>query len=158
MKFLRLLPLLCASLLFLPACQNTAAKFGEITVTVVDIRPAGGTVFESQAVLTLRFINENVTPFGITGTTHKLYLNGQYVGKAVNDQAFGIAPLNTSTREVTLMLENTALLRQLLALRGQTEIAYRLDTVILTRDGDMTAKLPTRTEDRLDLAALQGLK
>lgn len=158
MKYLRLLPLLCASLLFLPACQNVAARLGEVTVTVVDIRPAGGTVFESQAVLTLRFINENVTPFGITGTTHKLYLNGKYVGKAVNDQAFGIPPLNTTTREVTLMLENTALLRQLLALRGETEVSYRLDTVILLRDGDMTVKLPTRTEDRLDLQALQGLR
>ncbi len=158
MKFLRLLPLLCASLLFLPGCQNTSAKLGEITVTVVDIRPAGGTIFESQAVLTLRFINENVMPFGINGTTHKLYLNGKYVGKAVNDQAFGIPPLNTATREVTLMLENTALLRQVLALRGETEIAYRLETIILKREGDLTLKLPTRTEDRLDLKTLQDLR
>lgn len=158
MRILRLLPLLCASLLFLPGCQNHASKLGEITVNVVNLRPAGGTIFESQAVLTLRFINENVMPFGIAGTTHKLFLNGQYVGKAVNDQAFGIPPLNTATREVTLLLENTALLRQVLALRGESAITYRLETVILTKEGDLTLKLPTRTEDRLDLKALQGLQ
>ena len=45
-----------------------------------------------------------------------------------------------------------------LTLRGESEIAYRLETVILTKEGDLTIKLPTRTEDRLDLKTLQDLR
>jgi len=154
MKLSRLLPWLCASVLLFTGCQNIQSKLGEITVTVVDLKPAGGTLLESQAVLTLRFVNENIMPFGFTGTTHKLYLNGTYVGKAVNNQSFGLPPLSTTTRDVTLMLENLALVQQVLAMRGKTTISYRLDSVIITREGDNDLKMPVKTQGTLDLQAL----
>jgi LEA14-like dessication related protein len=93
-------------------------------------------------------------PFGFSGTTHKLYLNGTYVGKAVNNQAFGLPPLSTTTRDVTLMLENLALVQQVIAMRGKTTISYRLDSVIITREGDNDLKMPVKTQGTLDLQAL----
>jgi LEA14-like dessication related protein len=154
MKFPRLLPLLAACTLLFAACQSNSAKLGEISVTIVDLQPAGGTLLESRAVLTLRFVNENIRPFGFSGTTHKLYLNGTYVGKAVNREPFGLPPLSTTTRDVTLMLENIALVQQVLAMRGQTAISYRLDSVIFTKEGDDELKLPTQTKGTLDLQSL----
>ena len=154
MTFSRLLPLLVACTLLFSACQNKTAQLGEISVTIVDLQPAGATLLESRAVLTLRFVNENITPFGFAGTSHKLYLNGTYVGKAVNQEPFGLPPLSTTTRNVTLMLENIALVQQVLAMRGQTAVSYRLDSVIFTKEGDDELKLPTQTKGTLDLQAL----
>jgi LEA14-like dessication related protein len=154
MKLSRLLTLLGVCLLLFAGCQNRTSKLGEISVTVVDLRPVGSTLLESQAVLTLRFVNENVMPFGFAGTSHKLHLNGSYVGQAVSNEPFGMQPLSTTTREVTLMLENLALVQQVLAMRGQGTVSYRLDSIIFTKEGDDTLKLPTKTQGTLDLQAL----
>lgn len=154
MRFLRLLPLLCCCTFLFTGCANYTSKLGEISVTVVDLKPAGGTLLESRAILTLRFVNENVMPFGFDGTSHKLYLNGAYVGKAVNNEPFGLQPLSTTTRDVNLMLENIALVQQVLAMRGQTTVTYRLDSVIFMKEGDNKYKLPNKTQGTLDLQAL----
>ncbi|MBP9913014.1 MAG: hypothetical protein KBF26_06350 [Opitutaceae bacterium] len=150
----RLLPLfLCVCGLVLAGCQ-TKSKLGELGVSLVDIKPLSGTVLESQVVVTLRFVNENIVPFGISGTSHKLYLNGGYVGKAVNNEPFGLQPLTTTTRDVTLMLENLALLQQVIAMNGQTSVSYRLENILFTNEGDDKVQLRSETKGTLDLGSL----
>lgn len=140
--------------LVLAGCQSAGSKLGEISVSLVDIKPAGATVFESRAVLTLRFMNENVVPFGISGTSHKVYLNGTYVGKAVNNEPIGLQPLTTATRDVTLLLENTALLKQIMGLGRTTTINYRLENTVFTLDGDDKVQIRSETKGSLDLQGL----
>lgn len=155
MSFPRLFTLLFLAVGFvLAGCQSTTAKYGEISVSLVDIKPVGASVFESRAVLTLRFMNENVVPFGISGTAHKVYLNGTYVGKAVNNQPIGLPPLTTATRDVTLMLENSALLKELMGLGRSSTISYRLENTIYTLDGEDKVQLRSETKGSLDVQGL----
>jgi len=157
MNFSRLITfLLVACGLVLAGCQSAASKLGEIGVTLVDIKPEGATVFESRAVLTLRFVNENLVPFGISGTSHKVYLNGTYVGKAVNNEPIGLQPLTTTTRDVTVLLENTALLKELMGLGRSSTVSYRLENVIFTLDGEDKVQLKSETKGSLDLQSLSN--
>jgi len=105
-------------------------KPGGVTETIVDFRPTEASLAEGRAVMKLRFTNENVSPLGFSSSTHKLYLNGSYVGKAVGDQPFGIPPLNSVTQDETVHLENVALVRQLMASRDTQTAAYRLESVL----------------------------
>jgi LEA14-like dessication related protein len=148
-----LLVLLGLGALVFGGCQSRS-ELGEITVSVVDLRPTGGTLFESQANLTLRFVNENIVPLGYTGATHKLYLNGSYIGKAVDNQPMGLAPTSTTTRDVTLLVENLALIRQLMAIRNEGMVTYRLESLIFSKQGDEKLQNKTETTGTLDLQGL----
>ena len=98
--------------LLLAGCQ-TRSSIGEISVTVVDFQPTGSSLAEARAIMALRFINENLAPVAFTSSTHKLYLNGTYVGKVLNNQAVGIPAANTSTVDVSVFFGNPGLVRQL---------------------------------------------
>lgn len=155
MNFSRLITLLLVACSFvLAGCQSAGSKLGEIGVSLVDIKPVGATVFESRAVLTLRFVNENVVPFGISGTAHKVYLNGSYIGKAVNNEPIGLQPLTTTTRDVTVLLENTALLKELMGLGRSSTVSYRLENTIFTLDGDDKVQIRSETKGSVDLQAI----
>lgn len=155
MRFSRLIPLWFAFTLLFAGCQSDNKRLGAISVSVVDLKPAGATLLEARAVLTLRFINENITPFGISGSTHKLYFNDTYVGTAVNNEPFGLPLLSTTTHDVTLLMENLALIQQVLALRDQQTVSYRLESVIFTTIGNDDLKLVTRNSGKLDLQSLR---
>lgn len=131
-------------------------RLGGITATVVNFRPTSSTVLESTGVLTIRYTNENIGALGYSGSSHKLYLNGSYVGKAVSDEPFGIPPLNTITQDVTIHLENLSLLRQLLAVRDTQTAAYRLDSVLFQTLYEDKHEYKTRSEGSLDLRAFSG--
>jgi LEA14-like dessication related protein len=141
--------------LLLAGCQ-TRSSIGEISVTVVDFQPTGSSLLESRAIMTLRFINENLAPVAFSGSTHKLYLNGTYVGKAVNNQAVGIPSASTNTVDVAVFFENLALVKQLASLDRNSEVSYRLTSVLFYRRGDDEEKIKADTSGRLDLAPLLG--
>ncbi len=106
---------------------------------------------EVRAPLVLRFANENVVPLGYSGSTHKLFLNGTYVGKAVNDQPIGLPPMNEATREVYLQFENPAFVRQLAAGGPVHQVNYRLETVLFQTAGDDKHEIKTHSEGSLEL-------
>lgn len=140
--------------LILAGCSGV--KLGGVTATVVDFRPTQASLLESTGTLTVRYTNENISPLGFSGSSHKLYLNGSYVGKAVSDRPFGVPPLNTVTQDVTLHLENLALVRQLLAVRDSQTAAYRLESVLFQTVYEEKFEIKTRSEGSLDLRGLAG--
>ncbi|HYD82716.1 MAG TPA: LEA type 2 family protein [Opitutus sp.] len=144
----RLLFLLVASFFF-AGCSGV--KLGGVTATLIDFKPTQATLLESTGTLTIRYTNENISPLGFSGSSHKLYLNGSYVGKAVSDQPFGIPPLNTVTQDVTIHFENLSLVRQLLAVRETQTAAYRLESVIFQTVYEEEYEYKTRSEGSLDL-------
>lgn len=154
MTFTRLLTvcvLLCG--LFTAGCA-TRTSIGEVSVTLVDIKPAGSTLLESRAIMTLRYINENVIPVAFAGSNHKLYLNGTYVGKAVNSQAIGLAPTSTATQEVAVFFDNLQLIKQL-ANMGQTRtVSYKLESSMIYKKGDEIEYIPSVTSGSIDLSSL----
>ena len=108
--------------LLLTACSSHG-PVGGISATLTDVRPINATLLESEAVAMVRVTNENIAPLGFSGVHIKLYLNGSYVGTGVSDQPFGIPPLNSSTQEITVHLENLALIKQLAAISNSQTVA-----------------------------------
>lgn len=128
-----------------------------MSVALVDFRPTDASLLESRAVLTLRYTNENISPLGFSGSRHKLYLNGSYVGTAVSDQPFGIPPLTTTTQQVTIQLENLALIKQLVAIRESQTVAYRLESVLFQTIYEDKYQVKTNSEGSIDLRSLTAI-
>lgn len=127
-----------------------------MSVSLVDFRPTEAALLESRGTLTLRFTNESIAPLGYSGSTHKLYLNGKYVGKGVSDQPFGIPPLNTVTQDVTINLENMALVRQLMSMRDSQTASYRLESVFFQTVYEDDYRIKVESNGSLDLSGLSA--
>lgn len=151
MKFPRLgllaLALFC---LGLSGCLS-GFKPGGITVVALSIKLDPAAPADIRVPLILRFANENIIPLGYSGSSHKLYLNGTYVGKAVNDEPIGLPPQNEATREVYVHLEKAAFVRQLAA--SSHLVNYRMDTVLFQTAGDDKLEIKTHSEGSLELRA-----
>ena len=142
------------SSLFVSGCLSPP-KVGEITVTIVDFTAPAHALSQPRAVLTLRFINENFIPVALSGSKHKLYLNGTFVGEIVNTEAVGIAPSNIKTHDVTIFFENLALVRQL-ASQANPVVRYRLVNVMEYRENEEKSYLKSETNSTIDLSSLVG--
>ncbi|MEO6004899.1 MAG: LEA type 2 family protein [Opitutus sp.] len=148
--------LLVAFVAFLIAGCAGNAFHGGLSVSLVDFRPTEASLLESRGTLTLRYTNDTIAPLGYSGSSHKLFLNGSYVGKAVSNQPFGIPPLNTVTQDVSVQFENLALIRQLVAVHQSQSVAYRLESVIFQTLDEDKFEIKLRSEGSLDLKALTG--
>lgn len=151
-RLFTVLALLCG--LFATGCMSTP-RVGEITVTVVEFTPSANALSQPGAVLTLRFINENLIPVALSGSKHKLYFNGTYVGKIENTKAVGLAPSSAKTHDVTISFENLAFVRQL-ALRGDPVVSYRLVNSMEYREWEEKIYLKSETNSTIDLSSLVG--
>jgi LEA14-like dessication related protein len=141
-------------LVFVAGCSSNFRLSG-FSVTVIDIRPINATLLETQASMTLRYTNENVIPVAISGSSHKLYLNGSYVGKAVSKEPVGLPSLNTVTQTVTVYLENLSLIQRLQAMaQGNNQvISYRLESQLYVEAGEDHDTTKTSSTGQLDLSA-----
>jgi LEA14-like dessication related protein len=137
-------------ILGLTGCMS-GSKPGGVIVTALTLQLGLTSPTEVRAPLLLRFANENVIPLGYSSSSHKLYLNGTYVGKAVNDQPIGLPPMNQATREVYIQFENPAFVRQLAAGGGSHQVAYRMETVLFQTAGEDKLEIKTRSEGTLEL-------
>ena len=155
MKFIwpKFLPF-CVGLLILCGCATDLHLSG-ISVTATDFRPISATLLETRAALTLRYSNENVVPIAFSGSTHKLYLNGTYVGKSVSKEAIGLPSLNTATQTVTVFLENLAMIQkaQSLAQKETSVFSYRLESVLFVEAGEAHDSVKIVSNGQLDLSA-----
>jgi len=139
--------------LLFTGCLSTP-PIGEISVSVENFQPIGASLAEARAIMNVRFVNENLVPVAFSGSTHKLYLNGTYVGKAVNIEPIGLAPLSISVRDVVISFDNLALIRQLTSGDRDTVVSYRLNSVMSYQQGDDKEELKAETNGSLDLAPL----
>jgi LEA14-like dessication related protein len=157
MHLKRLLPaLLAATCLLFAGCNTRDARVGEIGVTILEVRPGAADLTEIG--LTLRFINENIMPFGFSRSTHRVQFNGTPVGRIMNESPFGLAPTSTITREVTLQVENPALLRQWLAEGGDRTVSYRIESELQSQRGEERLRVRNIANGRLDLSPLAAAR
>ena len=151
-RLFTVLALLCG--LFVTGCMSPP-RVGEITVTAVEFITPAHALSQPRAVLTLRFINENSIPVALSGSKHKLYLNGTFVGEIENTEAVGLAPSNIKNHDVAIFFENLALVRQL-ASQPNPVVSYRLVNVMEYRESDEKNYLKSETNSTIDLSSLVG--
>ena len=130
---------------------SSATRPDNIVTTVAELKP--GTA--GQVMLTLRFTSESLNAFGFSNSTHKLYLNGTYVGRATCSTPVGLPPLSTATQDVVLTVENAALLRQLSSQPGEATVRYRLETVLNSATEDTELHLRASADGTVDLGKLR---
>lgn len=142
--------LLALSFCFLlPACSSHN-KIGNVLIDIAGCAPAEEA---SQLKLTLRFNNENVFPIAIAETSGKLYLNNEYVGSYRHAAAVGIPQVMSITREVTLAVENPAVIARV---RGASAVAYRLESVMRMEVSDDKSRLRSVVNGQLEGSALRA--
>jgi len=140
--------------LFLTGC-GSGGKLGGVSVTVMGLRSAQPGLQESQAVLTVRYVNENVVPVGLSSTRHKLYLNGTYVGQAVSSEAVGLPQLSTVTKDVTVALNNASMIGLLRGMAANPQAGYKLESVLYVIAGEEKLEIKTQNSGAIDLSGLR---
>ena len=93
-------------------------------------------------------------PIGLSGSSHKIYLNGSYVGKALSKDPVGLAALTRTTQDVTVRFENLALMRQFVAMRERQTAAYKIESVLYVTSGEEELNIKTSNSGSVDLRAL----
>lgn len=135
------------------------ATLGEhegVSLSVVDLLPTQASLFETSASLKLRFTNESTQPLVLSGGSHRLYLNGSYVGRAVSSERLTIPALGTNTQTVVVHLENLTLFRKAAELSNSTApaIGYRLESRLHSAKGSTFGRLQVTSSGELDLSGL----
>lgn len=126
-----------------------------IALSVVSVRPLTSTVLETSLELTLRLTNESAQPLVLAGSTHKVYVNDTYIGRAVSGERLTVPAFGTSTPVVTAHLENLTLLRKAAEFsQAPGKIAYRLESRWHPAEGGLLGDLKVSTTGEIDLAAL----
>jgi LEA14-like dessication related protein len=141
------------SALLLAGCA-TVSREGRVAVSLVSVRPVQSSLFETTAELTLRITNETVRPLSLAGSTHRLYLNGTYVGRAVTNEKLRIPHLGTSTQVLNAHLENLVLMRKAQELGNVAAVDYRIDSRLLAAEEEGGGVITTTSTGQLDLSGL----
>ena len=137
--------LLVALGLILGGCQSRTYELGEITASVEAIDPDA--LPGDRAVITLRFVNDNIVPVSFIESKHKVKVNGVNLAEIDNPEPVGLAPLSTTTRDYPVVLLNPALVRQWVD-EGVDEVTYELESVMLRQRNDVRERKKGETSGR----------
>lgn len=147
----------CLAALLAAGCASIGASRG-ISTSLVNLVPRVASLFESNALLTLRITNETTTPLALTGAVHKLYLDDTYVGQAVSNDRTSVAALGTTTQTVTVHFENLALLRKMSQYSAAPPkvIGYRVESLLYASEKVGPDRFKAIATGELDVAALMS--
>jgi LEA14-like dessication related protein len=128
-------------------------------VTLVNLSPADSKLFESQVVVTLRYTNGSNTPLEISGSRHKIFLNGRAIGIAVSADGATLGGLSTLTQDLTLNLSHLALISLLREVQNTSTVRYEIaSTLYLGRASSAVNATHTGTVDLQAFAKASSAK
>lgn len=149
--------LACFALLLTCAGLAGCASFRRapdlITVGLADLRPMDSTAFESRLALTVRVTNSSPEPLRLSGSRHRLVLNGRALGTAVSPETLEVPGLSTTTQELTFNLSHLALLPLVQELRRDPTARYEMVSTFFGA-GSLSRGFTTKQSGALDLAGL----
>ena len=108
----------------------------------------------ATATLTLSFANENVLPVGIDTSSHKIYLNGTYIGEATCKAPLGIPARATEKQEAILQATNLERFRNLLGSAASQPASFRIESLIIVISGDDRVNIKSSNQGSLDIHSL----
>jgi hypothetical protein len=146
---LRVVPVIIG-LCFLNGCA-TPSPLSDLTISADAIKPTSN---PSEAELTIHFVNANEVAAAIARSTHKLYLNGNYVGKAESHTPTPLPRMGSHIETLKIHLENLGAVQRAIASSNNGTVPYRLDSeVFYDVDEDRQSTKLTQS-GTLDLHAL----
>ena len=109
-------------------------------VNVVNLAGGNATLWETEAVVTVRLQNATPNDITVSGAAHKLYLNGTYVGQGLSSETVVVPRLGTTTQNVTVHLKNFTVLRKVLGMQEARTASYRVMSTIYGAPGGGTPR------------------
>lgn len=146
--------LFAAASMGLVAGCATFSPAPNVSLSVANVRPLQSTLLETSVELTLRLTNASAQELALAGSTHKLYLNDSYVGRAVSNERVIVPAFGTSSPTVTVYLENLILLRKATEFSQTPKLNYRLESRLHPADGSRFGDIKAVATGELDLAGL----
>ncbi len=135
-SYWRLSVLLLAMAGVFTGCSTSGVSALEsISATLVDVRTNASDPAGAQGIMTVRYYNQSILPIGLSSAEHRLYLNGQLVGKAMSERPIALPSSNAVNQEIPFTVEATLP-------SGQAQ--YRLETVLTVMAG--TQRLRSRSQ------------
>ena len=134
-----------AAALLLCGCGKSTGP----SVNLVSVHFKDATAFETTATFTMRISNDAPEARRFTGSAHKIYLNGLYVGKGLSDSEVEVPRLGTVTQDITVHLNNLALATRIKSVIEAKRFDYRIQSTFYGKT--MFSNLHSETEGKLDL-------
>jgi LEA14-like dessication related protein len=130
-------------------CAST--RFVEPEVSLIDIRVADFTLFETTAVFRLRLHNENPRPLVLDGGVYDFSLNGVEVGRGRTTDRVWIPRYDSGEAEVRVYLRNGALARRIGSILETGRLEYRVDARHFVQTGFGRREFDSVSRGRLSL-------
>lgn len=119
------------------------------SVNLVSVHVQNATALETTATFTIRLSNDVPEPRQFTGSSHRIYLNGLYVGKGLSDKTVDLPRLGTVTQDITVHLSNLALATRIKSVIESKRFDYRIQSVFYGKG--WLDRTRSETEGHLDL-------
>ena len=140
----KVLPLIAGVALLAGCSRNDGPSVNLVTLHFKD-----ATVLETTADFVLRLSNDAPEARKFTGSAHKIYINGLYVGKGLSADAIEVPRLGTVTQAVTVHLSNLALATRIKSVIEAKRFEYKVASTFF---GDsMFRSFRSETTGKLDL-------
>lgn len=136
---------LAACAVLLCGCHRAAGP----SVNLVSVRFQNATALETTATFTIRLSNDAPEARQFTGSAHKIYLNGLYIGKGLSDKTVDVPRLGTVTQEITVHLSNLALATRIKSVIEAKRFDYRIQSTFYGKG--WLDRMSSETEGKLDL-------
>ncbi|HEY9154624.1 MAG TPA: hypothetical protein VIM69_05810 [Opitutaceae bacterium] len=122
---LRIVPVI-VGLGFLSGCA-TPSPLSDLTISADSIKPGADA---SDAEITIHLVNANEVAAAIAHSTHKLYLNGNYVGKAESHTATPLPRMGSQVEKLKIHFENLGVVQKAIGDANASAVPYRLDSEV----------------------------
>jgi LEA14-like dessication related protein len=140
--------LACAGL---GGCASLRRSSEDVSVSLANLRPLESTALESRLVLTIRVTNASPEALHLSGSRHRLALNGHALGVAVTPEAIELPALSTTTQEVVFNLSHLALIPLVRELRQEPAARYDIESTFFGASRSSRG-MTARHTGRLDLS------
>ncbi len=138
----------CAIFALSQGCQHRIIQEG-LETSLVSAEPGTISLLETELVFTLRIANATNKDLMLEGGSHKIYLNGNYLGRGLVNSRLRLPRLASAIQPVSIYLENLRLATQLKELLQGRTFAYKLESILYLADA---GQIPSVAEGHLDLA------
>ena len=134
----------------------TSPDGSDFDVTLVNVRGGadGGGVGEAALTFTVHIQNASPESAVLTGASHRIYLNGLYLGQGLSNEQVDVARLATAQQEVTVFLSTFKLARAGYRVYRQQNVDYQVRSTLYTLEGGRSRRRTVTHEGTLDLRGL----
>lgn len=122
-------------LLLLSGCASWFIKGEPPDVLVTNMTMLDATAFEQRLQIDLRIRNPNDFDLAVTGIDFTLSVNGKRMARGLGNQEVTIPRLSDAVISVHTSTSTLDIIRQILSVSQQQDLAYEISGVLHSKDG-----------------------